>query len=176
MKKAIGVFLGVMMLMSFLAGCVPKKDESKNIDIKEVRDAVAKSLGDEYTPNMELSSEELENVTGIKASDVESYIAETPMISTHVDTFIAIEAKEGKADDIEASLEKYRKYLVEESLQYPMNMAKVNAAKVVRYDDYVFFLMLGRFNEDMDATEEEALAFAKDEIQKVEDIIATFFK
>ena len=36
-----------------------------------------------------------------------------------------------------------------------MNMAKVNSTKVVRHGDYVFFLMLGRYDDRLEATEEE---------------------
>lgn len=42
-----------------------------------------------------------------------------------------------------------------------MNVAKVQSAKVVRYDDYVFYVMLGGYNdENPDATEEENVKFA----------------
>ena len=114
MKKGIGLFLAVIMMVTLLAGCAPKQDQTQEIDLKEIHNAVKESLGEEgYIPNKELTLEELENMTGIKESDIESYIAETPMISVNVDTFIAIKAKEGKADAIESSLEEYRTNLVE---------------------------------------------------------------
>ena len=39
------------------------------------------------------------------------------MISVHVDTFVAIRAKEGKGGDVEKLLGDYRTRLVEESMQ-----------------------------------------------------------
>lgn len=180
MKKRIGLFLAIIMIGTLLAGCAPKKDETKVVDLNEVHNAVKESLGEEgYFPNRELTLEELESMTGIKGSDIEDYIAEAPMISVSIDTFIAIKAKEGKGETIEASLEDYRTNLVENSMQYPMNLPKVNAAKVVRHGDYVFFLMLGGIDPNMDnpdVTEEEMLEFAKGEIQKVEDAINKFFE
>ena len=180
MKKGIGLFLAVIMMVTLLAGCAPKQDQTQEVDLKEIHNAVKESLGEEgYIPNKELTLEELENMTGIKESDIESYIAETPMISVNVDTFIAIKAKEGKADAIESSLVEYRTNLVENSMQYPMNLPKVNASKVVRHGDYVFFLMLGGVDPNMtnpDITEEEMLEFANGEIQKVENAINKFFE
>lgn len=175
MKKIFGMFLAVIMTASFLVGCTTK-NETKVVDLKEVHAAVKEALGEDYAPNRELTLEELENFTGIKKEDMESFIAESPMISVNIDTFIAIKAKEGKGDAIEAGLEKYRKFLVEDSMQYPMNIAKVNSAKVVRHGDYVFFLMLGKYDDREEATDEERLEFAKAEVQKVEDVINNFFE
>ena len=38
----------------------------------------------------------------------ESYVAEMPMISTFVETFIGAKAKEGKGDEVETALNAYR--------------------------------------------------------------------
>ena len=68
-------------------------------------------------------------------------------------------------------------YVVDNSINYPMNVAKVQSAKVVRYDDYVFYVMLGGYNdENPDATEEENVKFAQDQIQLGLDTIASFFE
>lgn len=176
MKKIIGLLLAMTMMVVFIGGCTPKKEQVKVVDLKAVHEAVKESLGEDYYPNQEMTYEMIENFTGIKEEDLESYIAEMPMISMSVDTFIAMKAKEGKGDDVEAGLEKYRKYLVEESMQYPMNLAKVNAAKVVRHGDYIFFLMLGKYDDRLEATEEEQIEFAKLEIENVEKTINEFFE
>lgn len=179
MKKILALLLAVSMLAVFAIGCSPSKDsdgDKKLVDLEEIHTAVKESLGDDYAPNMEMSVEEIERITGVKVDDMESYIAESPMISVNVDTFIAIKAKEGKADAIEEGLEDYKDDLIENSLQYPMNMAKVNAAEVVRHGDYVFFLMLGKFDEREEATDEERLEFAEKEVDKIEDIIDKFFE
>ncbi len=141
----------------------------------QVHDAVVNSLGEDYIPDRDMEKEELENM-GLNTDDMEEYIAQAPMISMNVDNFIGIKAKNGKADEIEKALEDWRDYLIENSMQYPMNIAKVNAADVVRHGDYVFFILLGKYDGRDDATEEEQLDFAKDEVRKVEDVIAGFFK
>ncbi|WIV13737.1 DUF4358 domain-containing protein [Proteiniborus sp. MB09-C3] len=175
MKKVFGLFLAIIMMASFLVGCT-SKNEAKEVDLKEIHSAVKEAFGEDYHPNRELTAEEIENFTGIKEAEIESFIAETPMISVNIDTFMAIKAKENKGSEIEESLEKYRKFLVEESVQYPMNIAKVNAAKVVRHGDYVFFLMLGKLDDRQEATDEERLEFAKAEVQKAEEAINKFFQ
>lgn len=177
MKKIIGLMLAVSMFGLFLVGCSGGKDlGGKVVDLKEIHKAVKDQLGDDYTSDRGLEAEELEGIVGVPVADIETYIAEAPMISVGVDTFIAIKAKEGKADEIEAGLEKHRKFLVEDSMQYPMNIAKVNASKVIRHGDYVFFVMLGAYDDRDDATEEERLEFAQAETKKVEETINGFFK
>lgn len=179
MKKILTLLLAISMLSIFMVGCAPSQevdDDVKNVNLEEIHEAVKESMGEFYGPDMELSEEELENLIGVESSDIEEYVAEVPMMNVSIDTFIAIKAAEGKADTIEAALEEYRTYLVEDSFQYPMNMAKVNSAKIVRHDDYLFFLMLGQYDEREEATEEERLEFAQDEIKKIEDVINTFFE
>lgn len=176
MKKTISLLLAVIMMSTFIAGCTPKKENTKAVDIKEVHSAIKEELGEDYYPNMELSKDELKNLIGINEDDIETYIAEVPMISVNIDTFIAIKAKEGKGDKIKADLDKYKEFLVEESFQYPMNLAKVEASSVLRYGDYLFFLMLGKYDERQESTDDERIEFAKAEIKRVEDIIDKFFK
>lgn len=176
MKKIIVMVLAISMIVVFAVGCTPKTPEKVNVNLTDIHNAVKESLGEEYAPNRDMEKEEIENIVGVKAEDMEEYIAQAPMISVSVDTFIAIKAKEGKADAIEEGLNKYKKFLVEDSLQYPMNDAKVNASEVVRHGDYVFFVMLGKYDDRQEATEEERLEFAKEETKKVVDIINKFFK
>lgn len=176
MKKRIIMLLAISMLAVFAVGCTPKKGEVKDVDIKEIHTAVKESLGEDYTADRDLEKEELEGIVKVKAEDMEEYIAQAPMISVGVDNFIAIKAKEGKADEIEAGLNNHRKYLVEDSMQYPMNIAKINASKVIRHGDYLFFVMLGKYDDRDNVTEEQALEFAQEETKKVEDIINGFFK
>lgn len=179
MKKIIGLMLAVSMFGLFLVGCSGGKDTDvggKVVDLNEIHKAVKDQLGEDYTSDRELLIEELEPMVGVDKSDIETYIAEAPMISVGVDTFIAIKAKEGKADGIEQGLQNHKKFLMEESFQYPMNIAKVNASKVIRHGDYVFFVMLGAYDDREDATEEERLEFAQAETKKVEETINGFFK
>lgn len=177
MKKRIGLLLAIVMMVTFVSGCTTTTTEpAKDVDIKQIHQAVMDEYGQDYIPSMELSKEDLEAIVGVDGENIDSFIAETPMISVNVDTFIAVKAKEGKGEEVETSLENYRESLVAQGMNYPMNLAKVNAAKVVRHGDYVFFLMLGKYDEREDISEEEELEFAIEEVGRAERVIESFFK
>ena len=72
----------------------------------------------------------------------ENCIAEVPMISAQVDTFIAVKAAQGKTQEVFNKLSEYKEALVTDTMQYPMNMLQIQASKVFSKGDYVFFIML----------------------------------
>lgn len=174
MKKFNLVLLVLVSLL--IVGCSSTpKNETANVDIKEIHEAVKAAYGDNYLATMPMEAETVEELMGVMQKDTEALIAEMPLMSTHVDTYVSVKAKDGQADAVEAALNTYRNFLVEDGFAYPMNIAKINASKVIRYDDYVFFVMLGAINDDMDATEEEGVTFAQDQMKIAEDVIAGFF-
>ena len=200
MKKWLAAMLAVMMVLS-MAACAKKEqepssgpetsssleespvppeapsspEEAGEVDARltEVYEAMKEAYGENYLPSMQLDDVMLSEVYGINMDNVESFIAEAPMISAHVDTFIAIKAKEGKADEVEAELNAYRDDQINNAMQYPMNEAKVKASQVVRKDDYVFFVMLGQIPDE---TVSDTAAFAKEQIQIGLDKIEELFR
>ena len=106
----------------------------------------------------------------------ETYVAEGPMISVHVDTFAAVEAKEGQADAVEQAFADYREAQLTQSAQYPMNLPKIEASQVVRHGNYVFFVMLGTPSAEAEMEgEEAALESAREQNQIAVDVIDSFF-
>ena len=89
------------------------------------------------------------------------------MMSAHVDVFLGIKAKSGYADEVKEALTSYRSYLINETLQYPMNVEKVENSVVYQNGDYVFFLMLGGYREDVEVADYNKLA-----IQTIDAVIA----
>lgn len=181
MKRSIVILLVLVMAMSVLSACAPKKDEdkgvAKEVDIKEVHSKIKEELGEDYLPEEEVDLDMITDISGIKAEDVEESILEWPMMTMNIDRFIAIKAKEGKGDAIEEGLNEYKRHMIEDEFKYPMNLPKVNASKVVRQGDYVFYLVLGANDDNMeDAEGKEALEFAEKEVDKVVAIIDGFFK
>lgn len=182
MKKTIGIFIFATMLTMLLGGCGTKGNNENvdsgntDVDIKEIHAKIKKEFGEAYIPDTEIEKDVLEDVMGIDMNNVKDYIAESPMISVNVDMFIAVESKEDKGDLVESDLTDYRDYMVNNAVMYPMNIAKVNASKVVKYGDYVFFIMIGEYDSRDDVTEEQALIFAKEQVDKAEKIIDSFFK
>lgn len=151
--------------------------QAVEVDLEKVHQAVKDVYGENYIPSAPYDAQALNDLFGVSEDLYEEFIAEGPMISVHVDTFAAIKAKEGKGGDVEKLLNDYRTRLVEDSLQYPMNMSKVEASEVVRHGDYVFFVMLGTAsNESVEAGEEAELKSAQEENGKAIDAIDAFFE
>lgn len=151
--------------------------QAVNVDLEKVHQAVKDVYGENYIPSAPYDAQALNDMFGISEDLYEESIAEGPMISVHVDTFLAFKAKEGKGAEIEKLLNDYRTTLVEDSMQYPMNISKVEASEVVRHGDYVFFVMLGTASDEaLEKGEEEALKSSQEENKKAVDAIDAFFE
>ncbi len=143
--------------------------------LSDVHEAVKAVYGDMYVPEMQQDAEYISNIYGISEDMYEEAIAEISMMSVHVDTFVAIKAKEGQADAVEQKLTEYREYLLNDTLQYPMNIPKIQASQVVREGDYVFFVQLGHVENDM-LDEDELLKKYQESNQLAVDAIQEQFK
>lgn len=120
--------------------------------LKNAKKAVADALGDNYWPDSEIPEEMLNDTYGINADLYDAYLGESPMISVNVDTLLIIHAKDGKVEDVENALNAYRDHLVNDTMQYPMNLGKIQASRIERVGDYVCFVQLGA---DTSAAEEQ---------------------
>lgn len=162
------LFVLVLTGLLVLSGCAGGGGKTPVLDeafLGQAHEAVKQAYGEAYLPSMPLEEAMLTDIYGLPMEDVEAFVAEGPMMSTQVDTFIGLRAKPGKGETVAGAMRQYRDNLVTNSMQYPMNMPKVNASTVHVVGDHVFFLILGAYNENMDATEEEALAFAQDQVK-----------
>ena len=137
--------------------------------VQKILASIKEVYGEDYVPSMALDSEMLNGLLNITSDQYVDFAAEMPMISAQVDTVVILQAAEGQADALEAALNTYRDTLVNDSMQYPMNVAKVNASKVVRNGDYVAFLMLGKINDNMEVSESEAAEYEEEQVQKAVD-------
>ena len=151
-----------------------EKPAEKAYSISEVHSIVKNVYGADYTPNVEVPQDAMSSLYGINMDDVEDYIAEQPMISVNIDTFIAIKAKEGKGESVAAALNAYKASLADGAMMYPSNMPKAQAASVVRHGDYVFLVVLGAMG-DLEADDETRLAFAKEQVAKGVSAINNYF-
>lgn len=112
-------------------------------EMEGVKKAVTDALGEDYWPNSAMEPDMLETVFGITSDMYDDYMAEMPMISMNVDTLVVIKAKEGQADAVETALNDYRENLVGDTMQYPMNLGKIQASRIEKVGDYVCFVQLG---------------------------------
>lgn len=119
-------------------------------EMTNIRQAVVDAIGENYFPQMPIPAEFLEGF-GLTADMYDEFFGEMPMISTNVDTLIVIKAAEGQLEAVEGVLTAYRENLVSDTMQYPMNLGKIQASEVKTIGNYVCFVQLG--GDVMDALE-----------------------
>ena len=128
-----------------------------------IRQAVVDVMGENYWPNTQFSPEYLEGY-GLTSDMYTDFFGEMPMISTNVDTLIVIKASEGQTDAVEEVLNSYRETLVNDTLQYPMNVGKIQASRIEVIGDYVCFVQLGAdVSEQMDVSDEEVIRHCQEQ-------------
>lgn len=206
MKKITFILLTMTLAFAFITGCsrddtnIPStnnnetdtannqdtdnendslvQEDSNNTEVKvdDILNAIKAAYGDDYLPNIEIAPELLESEFGLTPDMYEAVKAEQPMIGTHADRVVIVKAAKGRANDVEAALNTARENKINDTLQYPMNLPKINAAKVVRHDDFVCFLLVGSTNDNMDASEEELKQFVENEVEKAVNAFNVLFK
>ena len=178
-KFLMGLLLVSVFMLSACSGTTGNADNEVKLDsqfLEKSHEAVKDAYGEDYIPSMPYELEQLKDIFGISVEDVDAFIAEGPMMSVHVDTFIAIRAKEGKGESIAAELEAYREKLIADTMQYPMNMSKINASTVYVVGDHVYCIMLGKINDNGNMSEEEALDYDKEQVKRAVDAIEELLK
>jgi hypothetical protein len=165
MLRMIKVVMMLVLVSLAFVGCSEKKVTLAEDFLSKSHQAVKDAYGENYIPSMNIDTMYLSEIYKLDMDLVEEVIAEGPMMSMHIDTFIGVRAKAGKVEDVKKALEDYRLDAIANSFQYPMNMAKLNASTVYSIGDYVYFLMLGGFDETPEQTEEGALSFAKEQVE-----------
>lgn len=147
----------------------PLSAEEAAAELAEVQTGVQELLGDNYAANMPYDAMFLNDIYGVQESWYDAVVAAGPMMSAHVDTFIAIRPTEGNLENVKGALETYQTNLKEDLYQYPSNLPKIQASRLEVIGDYVFFFMLG-FIDDTQYDSDEAMIEAYNAIN--EDILA----
>ena len=60
-------------------------------------------------------------------------------------------------EEVESALNAYRDSLVNDTMQYPMNLGKIQASRVERIGDYVCFVQLGADTSSVEEQGDEAV-------------------
>lgn len=167
--KSIGLAFVLLILMTgILTGCKGSTAQ-KEPTVEDILKAVQEAYGEDYLPDTDLDEEMLSQLMGVNTELIDSFAAQVPMISVHPDRVIIAKAAEGKGDELEEEFIRVKTNLQEDELVYPTNIAKTQAAQVVRKGDYVALFLVGAVDDREDATEEEQLSFAEEEVQKAVD-------
>ena len=132
-----------------------------------LRDAVAEALGEDYWPDFVMEPEYVQDLYGLKPDMYEDIFVETPMIGTNVDTLIIVQAKKDRVEDVEKALNTYREGEINNTMQYPMNIGKVQASRIETIDNYVFFIQLGGSSVDAEEEgEEKVMELSREQNEK----------
>lgn len=138
-------------------------DKNSTLSAKGLRDAIAKAYGDNYLPDQAMDAEMIESEFGLTKDMYDEIVAEAPIISFHPDRLVAVKAKKGKESEVKRALEDALTVMKEQQIQYPVNVAKVNAGKVLEKDGYYCFMILGQ-TDDTSGNNNDAAKFAEKQI------------
>ncbi len=97
------LFVLVLTGLLVLSGCAGGGGKTPVLDeafLGQAHEAVKQAYGEAYLPSMPLEEAMLTDIYGLPMEDVEAFVAEGPMMSTQVDTFIGLRAKPGKGETV----------------------------------------------------------------------------
>lgn len=141
--------------------------EGEFYTLPELEREVKELLGDNYWPEVNLSSAELERLTGITEDMYVDFLAERQILDAHIDTMIIIHAKEDYVGTIEQAIESYRSGLIEQNKNYPQNLSKARASRIETINDYICFVQLGADTTALaDRGDEAVMAHCLEENEK----------
>ena len=159
------IWMILLLAVRLLTGC--NKDRTsledtdsgyrEDISPKSLVEAVASELSDEYWADAVLEQEILDDWYGISAEMYEEFYGQTPMISANVDALIVVKAKEEHLEDVQNALDTYRESMIQDTLQYPMNIPKIQASQINTFGNYVCFVQLGGSMEGIMDDDEAAI-------------------
>ena len=138
-------------------------DKNSTLSAKGLRDAVAKAYGENYLPDQAMDSEMIESEFGLTKDMYDEVVAEAPLIGFHPDRLVIVKPKKGKEANVKRALEDALLVMKEQQMQYPVNVAKVNAGKVLEKDGYYCFMILGE-TDDTSENDDDAAKFAEKQI------------
>ncbi len=131
----------------FLASPQPVQAAAASAAAKLAKEVEA-AYGEDYVPNYKLSGDEIKNRYGVSTSWYSSAFAQVPMVSAHVDEVAIFKAKNATSKKkILKAVKAYQKSLKESTMQYPMNLLKIQGSKVYTNGNYVCFFMLGQISK-----------------------------
>lgn len=140
--------------------------------MRELRNAVMESLGDNYWPNALYTSEELVERTGISEEMYDSFLAEYEHTEAGTDMMIIIEAKKNSVNSVEELLDEYRELLLKIYELQPLNRAKVEASRIEIIDNFICFVQLGADTTPYkNSSEKEMIAYCQNQNEQALDII-----
>ncbi|OJV63020.1 MAG: hypothetical protein BGO41_09960 [Clostridiales bacterium 38-18] len=175
-KWVLSALVVVLICGGLVIGIQYKLEERSHSKLSDLHKAIKDTYGDFYIPSRAIDADELELSYGISMDDVDSYIAESAMMSTYADVFLSFKAVKGRADVIETELKNYRGELLAQFSDNKAVYAKIEASQVFRYGDYVIYMVVGQNSDSINSDESTYHEQAKSEFIKCQKIVVKLFK
>ena len=134
------------------------------------RDALKGVYGDKYYPDTRLTDEEVRTELGMDDTLYEEVYAERSGETGRPDTFIAVKAKSGKAEEVKEKLTAYKRKLSQDE-NFTDAAHRIDAAQIYAEGDYVFFLLAGEAEKAEGDTSEGVAEKLGKEVQRGIDAI-----
>lgn len=184
-KKLIALLLSAALCGTLLASCNTPADDTTDtsndttvdtpadtdapaaeVAIADIHNAIKEAYGENYLPNMPLDAEMFASMFSVQPEWVEEMVAETPMIMTNVDTLIIVKPTEGNEENVLNALTAYADYMKNDSMQYPMNLPKIQAIQCYAKGGYVFYYVLGVISDDLLFGEGEYAEYSEEDLEQ----------
>lgn len=125
--------------------------EIPEVTMAMIVDTMRNTYGDYYLPSMELDSETFNMLLGIDSASVSEYYSEfyaaMPMMGTHVDKLFVVKTTD--TAKMEDTFKAYMDAQIADTMQYPMNVSKLENYSLNVYGDYVVLAILGGYTEEV---------------------------
>lgn len=199
MKKLIALLL-VLLTLAALTACASdpaKPDDTKPVETKpvdtgssdtqppapaeitpaDVEAAIAAALGEGYLATVDVPEDEMYSspIAALDLEQLESYVAKQAAVpAVDLDSVVVVKCKPGYADEAVNAINESFAQTVSYIRQYPFGVAKVEGARLYKYDDLVIFVLAGA-SADAEADPEEEAKLASVEYDKIDAAIAQLF-
>ena len=167
MKKILALFLSAALLLALLCACGPAANENSDvtIDLNALWNKIAAlSDGEGSLSEMafiEATDDDLTNLYGIDAADLDGYLVRVPMMNVNATEFFVAKVKDGKMDTVKAALESRQANLdTQWSTYLPDQYELVKNYKLTTNGSYIFFAV-SRFAGQAEGLFNDAIADAK---------------
>ncbi|MDO5519209.1 MAG: DUF4358 domain-containing protein [bacterium] len=186
-RRVTALLLGSMMILLSACGKSNNNDNennaendttvNNNVAVEDIVKDVETAYGDDFVATNVLDHQTIKELMGIDPDWCEELYASNSMIGMQKDTFIAAKAKPKDLDKVKNAVTAYRDAMVADTMQYPMNIEKIQASRVDVYGNYVFFTLLGFIPSEVEEQgEDKILAAYQEQNQKAIDVIESYFK
>lgn len=136
-------------------------------EMRGLRDAVMGVLDTDYLPDTAMDVDVVAERYGITEDMYDDIFAESFSDNTNVDTLLIVKAKDDKVEDVQNALNAYRDAMLEDTMQFPVNVVKIQGSKIETIGNYVILAMLGGDNTAaMDENEDAAVRHSQEHNDK----------